>query len=92
MGLNDLYRLDPSTLTWTELTQTVQGTPPKPRGGHGFTALNGRLYVFGGTKGIDFGTMSDRESFVHSISSHRGALWVLGRVSVRALLIAVASE
>ena len=55
IGLNDLYTLDLVNYTWTDLTQVVQGTPPLPRGGHGFTSCNGRLFVFGGTKGNDFG-------------------------------------
>lgn len=55
-GLNDFYMLDPETDVWTDLSLVAQGTPPKPRGGHGFTSSNGRLYVFGGTKGDDFGT------------------------------------
>jgi hypothetical protein len=55
LGLDDLHRLDLSTYTWTDLTPLAQGRPPKPRGGHGVASLNGRLYVFGGTKGNDFG-------------------------------------
>ncbi len=59
VGLSDLHRLNLSTLTWIDLTPIVQGTSPKPRGGHSFTAVNGRLFVFGGTKGNDFGTASN---------------------------------
>ena len=54
-GLDDLYMLDPSNNTWTDLSAMIKGSPPKPRGGHGFTSSNNRLFVFGGTKGNDFG-------------------------------------
>ena len=29
--MNDLWRFDPKTSKWTELTQTAQGQPPSPR-------------------------------------------------------------
>ena len=29
--MNDIWRFDPKTSKWTELTQTAQGQPPSPR-------------------------------------------------------------
>jgi hypothetical protein len=54
--LGDLYRLDPLTLRWTLLgAETVLGSPPPARYGHGLAAVNGSaaaagggVYVFGG--------------------------------------------
>lgn len=39
---------DPSTLAWTDLSGMASGSLPAARCGHGFTSLDGRLYVFGG--------------------------------------------
>ena len=52
---NELYVLDPQQLSWTNLTDQMQGPIPSPRGYHGFTADGNKLYVFGGDK-IGFGT------------------------------------
>jgi hypothetical protein len=35
-------------MTWTDLTSSIQGVPPAPRDGHGFAALEGKVYIFGG--------------------------------------------
>ena len=54
---NDLFRYDPTSLTWTDLTACALGPLPLPRDGHGFTAAGDALYifggVFGGTAGLD---------------------------------------
>ena len=39
---------DTSTQTWTDLTSATSGIPPTARQSHGFAALDGKLYVFGG--------------------------------------------
>ncbi len=39
---------DPPAEAWRELTAAVSGALPLTRHDHGFTALGGRLYVFGG--------------------------------------------
>ena len=46
--LNDLYVLDPETVSWTDLTLRSLGSAPTPRRYHGFIALAGNLYVHGG--------------------------------------------
>jgi hypothetical protein len=51
-ALNDIYALDPSTMTWTNLT-APETTPegqhrPSPRGYLGLAAVAGKVYVFGG--------------------------------------------
>ena len=46
--LNDLYMLDPSTNTWSDLTYSAIGPRPPPRWGHGFASANNKLFVFGG--------------------------------------------
>jgi hypothetical protein len=52
-ALNDIYALDPSTLTWTNLTfpdttPDDQHVWPSPRGYPGFAAAGGKVYLFGG--------------------------------------------
>ena len=46
--MNDLYRFDPETLSWTDLTNAVSGTPPQPMARMGFAAVGNMLYVHGG--------------------------------------------
>ena len=46
--LNDLHEYDPATRAWTDLSAAISGTPPSPRGLHGFTSAGGKLYVHGG--------------------------------------------
>ena len=46
--LNDLYMLDPSTNTWSDLTYSAIGPRPPPRWGHGFASADNKLFVFGG--------------------------------------------
>jgi hypothetical protein len=47
--LNDLHVYDPAAGAWTDLSAALSGTPPSPRGGHGFTSAGGKLYVHGGS-------------------------------------------
>eukprot|EP00961_Rhodomonas_salina_P140338 1888613-Rhodomonas_salina.1 len=44
---NDLFRYDPSTMAWQDLS-LVQNSPPSPRFDMGFSASDGKLFVFGG--------------------------------------------
>ena len=47
--LSDLNLLDPMTLRWTALdTNRVSGPTPLGRYYHGFAAVAGKAYVFGG--------------------------------------------
>ena len=46
--LGDFLELDLLTMVWTNLSSAALGTPPPPRFNHGFTVLDGMLYVFGG--------------------------------------------
>ena len=47
--LDDLLVLNLTTMIWTDLSSVFIGTPPSPRFHHGFSASEGRLYVFGGS-------------------------------------------
>ena len=46
--LKDLHVYDPVAMTWEEISVVVYGTPPSPRGKHGFASAGGKLYVHGG--------------------------------------------
>ena len=48
--LNDLYRLDTSTLVWNqvEVCSGAIDNLPEPSKGHGLTSSGENLYVFGG--------------------------------------------
>ena len=46
--MGDLLVYDPVAMAWTDLSAAASGTPPAPRGSHGFAAAGGRLYVHGG--------------------------------------------
>jgi len=59
--MNDLWRFDPKTSKWTELTQTAQGQPPSPRSFQSSVVLGNCMYVFGGCSGE--GRMSDLHSY-----------------------------
>ena len=45
---NDLFMLDPSTNTWSDLTYNVYGQRPSARYAHGFASADNKLFVFGG--------------------------------------------
>jgi hypothetical protein len=45
---NDLVQFDTATMTWTDLSRSIQGASPAPRDGHGFAALDGKVYIFAG--------------------------------------------
>ncbi len=44
----DLYVLDLSLMTWSDISSELQGQPPSPRALHSFVAAGGRIYIFGG--------------------------------------------
>ncbi len=49
--LNDLHVYDPAKMKWAEVLTALPSRVPSPRCSHGFTALDGRLYVQGGWNG-----------------------------------------
>ena len=51
---NDLWTFNPKTSTWTEITNSIQGTLPSERDRFGFTAIEGKLFIFGGSGGLSF--------------------------------------
>eukprot|EP00961_Rhodomonas_salina_P208441 2813101-Rhodomonas_salina.3 len=46
---NDLFAFEPANRTWSALTSFASGGLPSARGFAGGAALEGRLYVFGGS-------------------------------------------
>ena len=46
-----MHVYDPATKSWTDLSDPVSGIPASPRDSHGFTAAEGKLYVYGGEIG-----------------------------------------
>jgi hypothetical protein len=53
--LGDLLVLDPVALVWTNLSGLASGPAPARRCGHGFAAMDGKLYAFGGQGGESVG-------------------------------------
>jgi hypothetical protein len=51
--VNDLWRLNVSTLTWTNLTDSLAGARPSPRSRHTVTQTGSLLHVFGGKTADD---------------------------------------
>ena len=51
--LRDLHAYDPVAMAWTNLSapRPGNGTAPTARGNHGFTSVDGKLYVHGGWDG-----------------------------------------
>ena len=47
----DLFMLDPSTNTWSDLTNIASGPRPSWRWKHGFASADNKLFVFGGNDG-----------------------------------------
>jgi hypothetical protein len=47
--LYDLHVYDPAAGAWADLSAARNGTPPSPRGSHGFTSAGDKLYVHGGS-------------------------------------------
>ncbi len=45
---NDMYRMDLTTLTWSNLTAKAWGDVPAARYRHGFTSGGGFIYMLGG--------------------------------------------
>jgi N-acetylneuraminic acid mutarotase len=54
---NDLYSYEPATGCWEDLSTGQTGTPPSIRYYHGATALDGKLYIFGGYNGGPLGEL-----------------------------------
>lgn len=48
MRRNDLHSFNPVSKAWTDLSESIQGTPPDPRDSNGIASLGGGVYVFGG--------------------------------------------
>ena len=46
--IGDFYMFDVSRMQWSSLIHRIQGTAPAVRVFHGFTALENRVYIFGG--------------------------------------------
>ena len=57
--MNDLFILNPTNLTWTNVTARTQGPTPSRRTGCLFAALSGRLYLFGGWDDISLHFFGD---------------------------------
>ena len=56
--------LDPSTKTWSDLTNIASGPRPSPRSGHGFASADNKLFVFGGyTNGGESARGVDRKAW-----------------------------
>jgi hypothetical protein len=46
---NDFHVYNPATMTWFDLSGHTLGTPPTARYKHGFSSMEGKLYVHGGS-------------------------------------------
>ena len=87
--------LDLNTSIWTNISSVALGTPPSPRFHHSFTALNGKLYVFGGSVDssglLDYGQSLrafliwclDFFSTVFSILSQSSAMFAEDQLPIR---------
>ena len=73
---DDLYKFDPTSMAWTNLSSHVSGIPPSPRYGHGFKAAGGRLFVHGGWG--EFGDVFVRCRGVEVDESESGETWRTG--------------
>jgi hypothetical protein len=49
---SDLFRFDPSSLVWTNLTAAARGPRPSARLLAGFAALGDTLYLLGGAAAV----------------------------------------
>ena len=49
--LSDLHAYNLVTMAWTDLSAQGNETSPTARGNHGFTSVDGKLYVYGGWDG-----------------------------------------
>ena len=54
---------EPINKTWIDLSDPASGIPPSPRASHGFTAVDGLLYVHGGGYGGNGEKLVLREGF-----------------------------
>ena len=64
--LNIFYEFDPSTLIWTDLSENCAGDPVPAREKMGFTSMNERLVIFGGSN-----STSKCMSFIDTIKNTR---------------------
>ena len=56
--LRDLHVYDPVAMAWSDLSGPGNGTAPTARASHGFTSVDGKLYVYAGWDGQkDFGDL-----------------------------------
>lgn len=60
-ALNDMWVLDTSDYSWTEVTAAA-GTPPEARSFHAMLGVGSTLYVFGGC-GAEHGRLGDLHAF-----------------------------
>eukprot|EP00961_Rhodomonas_salina_P282337 3814932-Rhodomonas_salina.1 len=49
---NDMHSYSVALRAWTDLSSPASGSPPAGRQGHGMTAWEGVIYIFGGRPGI----------------------------------------
>jgi hypothetical protein len=61
-GLNDLSRLNTSSMSWTDLAGKLTSTRPLPRERPGFTSIDDKLYLLGG---VDADGIDSRSFFFH---------------------------
>ena len=76
--MNDFYMLDPSTNTWSDLTNNISGQRPSPRSGHGFASANNKLFIFGGYNPYEYYNGYSGES----VRGVERKAWGSGRVCV----------
>uniref|UniRef100_A0A6B2L5R0 Uncharacterized protein n=1 Tax=Arcella intermedia TaxID=1963864 RepID=A0A6B2L5R0_9EUKA len=58
---NNIYAFETETLTWTALEAT--GVPPEKRCGHSASAIDGKIWIFGGRVKVKKGGLLDDERF-----------------------------
>jgi N-acetylneuraminic acid mutarotase len=78
-SLNDFYRFDTTSLTWTEIGSIAKGSSPPPRYNFHMVAVNETIYVFSGVKKAGIGSQIDEyygdfykfDTVIYSSSSRR---------------------
>ena len=84
-GTTSLWQYDPATNTWTE-----RAPMPEPRGGHAAAAINGKIYVVGGTRGHNDEDHTARNVLIYDPQTNSwssGALMQVGREHLAAAAI-----
>jgi hypothetical protein len=61
-AMNDMWKLDTSSLTWSKVEASGGSSPPEKRSFHRMVAVNRSLYVFGGCS-ADHGRLADLHRF-----------------------------